>query len=52
MSDVDLPKIGVTRLEEVVDRSEAEIPALHVFGPRSLRILNEALAANGHSMRP
>ena len=52
MSDVDLPKIGVTRLEEVVDRSEAEIPALHGFGPRALRILTDALAANGHSMRP
>ena len=63
MSDVDLPKIGapapralaasgVTRLEEVVDRSEAEIPALHGFGPRALRILTDALAANGRSMRP
>lgn len=47
-----LAAIGVTRLEEVVDRSEAEIPALHGFGPRALRILNDALAANGHSMRP
>ena len=63
MSDVDLPKIGapatsalaaigITRLVEVVDRSQAELLALHDFGPRALRILNEALAARGQSMRP
>lgn len=63
MSDVDLPKIGapatsvlaaigITRLVEVVDRSQAELLALHGFGPRALRILNEALAARGQSMRP
>lgn len=63
MSDVDLPKIGapatralasigITRLEQLVDRSEAELLALHGFGPRALRILNEALAARGQSIRP
>jgi hypothetical protein len=63
MSDVDLPKIGapatralasigITRLEQVADRSEAELLALHGFGPRALRILDEALAARGQSMRP
>ncbi len=63
MSEVDLPQIGapatralaaigITRLEEVADRSEAELLALHGFGPRALRILREALAARGQSMRP
>ena len=63
MSDVDLPNIGapatralasigITRLEQVGDRSETELLALHGFGPRAVRILNEALAARGQSMRP
>lgn len=63
MSDDELPKIGapatralasigITRLEEVADRSEAELLALHGFGPRALGILTEALAARGQSMRP
>jgi hypothetical protein len=63
MSDVDLPKIGapatralaaigITRLDDVADRTEAELLALHGFGPRALRILIEALAARGQSMRP
>lgn len=58
MSDVDLPKIGapatralasigITRLDHVADRSQAELLALHGFGPRALRILNEALTARG-----
>lgn len=63
MSDTDLPKIGapatralaaigVTRLEQVADHRESELLALHGFGPRALRILNEALAARGLSIRP
>jgi hypothetical protein len=63
MSDSDLPKIGapatraltsigITRLEQVAERRESELLALHGFGPRALRILNEALAARGQSMRP
>jgi predicted flap endonuclease-1-like 5' DNA nuclease len=63
MPDDDLPKIGapatralasigVTRLADVADRSESELLRLHGFGPRALRILKEALAANGLSMRP
>ena len=63
MPDDDLPKIGapatralasigVTQLTEVADRSESELLRLHGFGPRALRILKEALAANGLSMRP
>jgi hypothetical protein len=63
MSDLALPQIGapatralasigITRLEQLVDRSKAEPLALHGFGPRALGILEEALAAGGQSMRP
>jgi predicted flap endonuclease-1-like 5' DNA nuclease len=63
MPDDDLPKIGapatralasigVTRLADVADQSESELLRLHGLGPRALRILKEALAANGLSMRP
>ncbi|MEZ5295298.1 MAG: hypothetical protein R2697_03190 [Ilumatobacteraceae bacterium] len=63
MSDADLPEIGapatralaaigVTRLEQVAERREAELLALHGLGPRALRILNEALAARGQTLRP
>lgn len=63
MSDPDLPKIGapatralasigVTRLDQVAERSEAELLELHGFGPRALRILRDALAERGQSLRP
>ena len=63
MSDRDLPKIGapatralvsigVTHLEQVAERSEAELLVRHGCGPRAIRILKEALTANGWSMRP
>ncbi|MFN8020004.1 MAG: hypothetical protein U0Q03_00625 [Acidimicrobiales bacterium] len=63
MADSDLPKIGapatralssidITRLDQVADCRESELLALHGFGERALRILNEALAARGQSMRP
>ena len=52
----DLPKIGapatralasidVTRLEQLTGHSEKELKALHGFGPKALRLLKEALAA-------
>jgi hypothetical protein len=47
-----LSSIGVTRLDELADRSEAELLALHGFGPRALGIIREALAAEGRAMRP
>lgn len=47
-----LSSIGITQLDAVVERSEAELLALHGFGPRAVRILAEALAACGQSMRP
>jgi hypothetical protein len=63
MSQDDLPKIGapatralasigVTQLDEVADRSESELLALHGFGQRALRILQEALALRGQTMHP
>jgi hypothetical protein len=63
MTDSDLPRIGapatralasigVTRLDELVDRSESELLALHGFGPRALGLIREALAAEGRAMRP
>lgn len=63
MTDGELPRIGapatralasvgITRLEQVADRSAAELLALHGFGPRALRIIEEELAARGRSLRP
>jgi hypothetical protein len=63
MADDELPKIGgpatralesigISRLDQVVDRSTAELLALHGFGPKALRILEAALAARGQSLRP
>ena len=46
-----LASIGVTRLEQVADLSEAELLALHGFGPRALRLLTEALEARDMSLR-
>jgi len=62
VSDDDLPRIGapatralaaigVTQLSQLVDHREDELLALHGFGPRALRILNEALEAAGLSLR-
>jgi hypothetical protein len=62
MSEGDIPKIGapatralaaigVKRLDQLVNYSEAELLALHGFGPRALRILTEALSAAGLSLR-
>jgi hypothetical protein len=42
-----LASIGITRLSQVGDRSDAELLALHGFGPRALRILREALKSGG-----
>jgi len=62
MSEAAIPKIGapatralaaiaVTRLDQLVTYSEAELLVLHGFGPRALRMLNEALSAAGLSLR-
>lgn len=63
MSASDLPRIGapatralaaigITRLDQVAGRSEAELLALHGVGPRAIRILREALDQHGRSLRP
>ena len=46
-----LASIGVTRLDQLADHSAEELLALHGFGPRALRILEQALAQDGHSLR-
>jgi DNA-directed RNA polymerase alpha subunit len=62
MPEADLPRIGapatralaaagITRLDQVADRTEAELLALHGFGPRALRLLVEALAERGLELR-
>jgi hypothetical protein len=58
----DLPRIGAPatraleatgrrRLSQVAELSEAELLALHGMGPKAARILREALAAKGLSLR-
>ena len=42
-----LASIGVNRLSQVAEHSTDELLALHGFGPKALRILDEALAARG-----
>lgn len=62
LQSTDLPKIGApatralngagyTRLEQLTQATEAELMALHGFGPRALRILKEALAARGLALK-
>jgi hypothetical protein len=46
-----LASIGVTRLDQVAGRGRSELLALHGFGPRALRLLEEALAARGEALR-
>lgn len=43
--------IGVTTLEEVARMSEDELLALHGVGPRSVRLLGEALRERGLAFR-
>jgi predicted flap endonuclease-1-like 5' DNA nuclease len=40
---------GIYRLDQVAERSEQELMALHGVGPRAIRLLREALAAEGTS---
>lgn len=41
---------GITTLDQVAERSEAELLALHGVGPRAIRILKEALSASGREL--
>jgi len=42
---------GFTTLDELADRSEAELLALHGVGPKAVRLLIEALHERGLSLR-
>lgn len=43
--------VGVSALEDVATKSEAELLALHGVGPRAIRLLAEALATRGSGFR-
>ena len=47
-----LASVGVTRLEQLAGRSEAELLALHGVGPKAIRILREALQDRRLTLRP
>jgi predicted flap endonuclease-1-like 5' DNA nuclease len=40
---------GITRYDQFVARSRAELLSIHGVGPRAIRILDEELAARGQS---
>jgi predicted flap endonuclease-1-like 5' DNA nuclease len=42
---------GMTTLAAVARKSEKELLAIHGVGPKAVRILREALAAEGKSLR-
>lgn len=46
-----LEGIGVTTLEQAADHRAADLLALHGVGPRAIRILEAALAAEGRWFR-
>ena len=46
-----LAGVGITRLDQVVRLSRAELEALHGVGPKAIRILEQALRARGLSFR-
>lgn len=63
MTLTDLPKLarpaqralagaGVAHLEDLVERTEVEIAALHGMGPNALGALRTALAAKGLAFKP
>jgi DNA-directed RNA polymerase alpha subunit len=42
---------GIVTLEQVGQKTEKELLAIHGVGPKAVRILKEALAATGESLR-
>lgn len=48
----ELSTNGITSLAQVADHSEEELLAIHGVGPKAIRILREALAADGLEYRP
>ncbi len=62
MTDDDLPRVGaparraltgagITRLDQLTERTEAELAGLHGMGPKALGLLRGALAERGLSFR-
>ncbi|ROS44910.1 helix-hairpin-helix domain-containing protein [Amycolatopsis thermoflava] len=45
-----LGNAGITTLDQVATRTEAELLALHGMGPKAVRILREALAETGRAL--
>jgi len=45
-----LLEAGVTTLDQVARMSERELLAMHGVGPRAVRLLREALAADGRDL--
>jgi predicted flap endonuclease-1-like 5' DNA nuclease len=44
-----LHALGITRLDQLAGRTEAELLALHGVGPKAVRLLGEALIERGLS---
>lgn len=40
---------GITRYEQLTERTERQLLAIHGIGPKAIRILAEELAARGQS---
>lgn len=47
----ELANSGITRYEQLTERSERELLDIHGVGPKAIRILREELAARGLSLR-
>jgi len=45
-----LASIGVTRLDQITRFSRSELGELHGMGPKALRLIEEALRAQGKSL--
>ena len=50
-ADDALTEVGITTLEQVAEHTEAELLALHGFGPKGIRLLRQALTENGLQFR-
>jgi predicted flap endonuclease-1-like 5' DNA nuclease len=46
-----LAACGITTLDQVAEHTERDLRALHAVGPKAIRILKEALAADGRAFR-
>lgn len=46
-----LLQAGISTLDQVAERTEAELLAMHGVGPKAVRILSEALGHEGKSLR-